>query len=354
MAKNSNGQNKFGQKKPLDWKKNHGNQEVEKSEIELVAKKRFGQNFLINNGIKSKVLENFKKLKTEFPEIGNILEIGPGKGDITELLLAECILSKHNFTALEIDPEAIEFLQNKFNTVFDPEFWQNKNDLENLENTKIRKAENWLQFGDALELTTNKKLPFENFILFSSLPYNVGSRIIVELVINYPQCPFCVIVQKEVATKTSIKSNLTFFGAFLGLFYDFDKVFDIVGGNFQPAPKVTSSLLIARPKQLLKTRQNLKNNYPNSHELGYKLSECQLEKILKTVENRQKICQTLKTLFGMPSKTLGNNLKPLGWGKDKINLFLDENNWQKTRLSWDNYKEILMKIWTNMEGNLDE
>lgn len=207
--------------------------------------------------------------------------------------------------------------------------------LKNAENTEFEKPENWLQFGDALELTATKKLPVEKFILFSSLPYNVGSRIIVELAINYPNCPFCVIVQKEVATKTSIKSNLTFFGAFLGLFYDFDKVFDIVGGNFQPAPKVTSSLLIAHPKQTLK----------NGHELTT---------VLKVDENRKKICQILKTLFGMPSKTLGNNLKSLGWQKDKINLFLEENNWQKTRLSWDNYKEILMKIWTNMEGNLDE
>lgn len=364
-----------------------------KIEIDLVAKKRFGQNFLVNIGVKNKIKQTLINFLSEF-EIDNLLEIGPGKGDITEFLLD----FNKNFRAIEIDPEAITFLQNKFDLDFDLDDLElnlqnystnstqntDKNqekdnkktqsekfliqndkqtkDLENSENPENihnsnkksnEKSKNWLQFGDALQLVSQKNLPFEKFALFSSLPYNVASRILVEMAINYPNCPFCVIVQKEVAMKL-IDDKLTFFGAFLRLFYDFDKVFDVHGGSFDPKPKVMSSLLIGRPKlgqdfnlqnlKLVKKKitnktllQNKKINSEND-----KIQN--LNSILIKAENRQIICQIIKKLVANPRKTLANNLANLDWEKEKIEKFITKYNYYKTRLLYSNYQEILVQI----------
>lgn len=349
---------------------NNGNNNINsKIEIDLVAKKRFGQNFLVNIGVKNKIKQTLTNFLDEV-EIDNLLEIGPGKGDITELLLD---FDKH-FKAIEIDPEAITFLQNKFelekenlsvNCIHSRQIIQNTED----QNEKFLKknqeksqeqfinfncdCQNWLQFGDALQLISQKNLSFEKFVMFSSLPYNVASRILVEMAINYPNCPFCVIVQKEVAVKL-IDDKLTFFGAFLRLFYNFDKVFDIHGGSFDPKPKVMSSLLIGRPKlgqdfnlqnlKLVKKKitnktllQNKKINSEND-----KIQN--LNSILIKAENRQIICQIIKKLVANPRKTLANNLANLDWEKEKIEKFITKYNYYKTRLLYSNYQEILVQI----------
>ena len=442
-----------------------------KDEIDLIAKKRFGQNFLTNIGVKSKIKQTLIDFLSEF-EINNLLEIGPGKGDITDFLLT----FDKNFRAIEIDPDAIIFLQNKFNLdkysinvaenllgnitqnteeieqeninsknkivqdlaeflqtqketnieletnlqTENPENWKNveiieqnsdqkcyldekntqelqnkllennekkfQKDNSDLEDTNLGKnlRKDWLQFGDALQLVFQKKLPFEKFVLFSSLPYNVASRILVEMAINYSDCPFCVIVQKEIAMKL-IDDRLTFFGAFLRLFYDFERAFDIHGGSFDPKPKVMSSLLIGRPK-----KQNLEQNLDNKsnekklnfkfklekieeskEKSGKKLQEIEvlekqneeenkqihkfqnaeilkqtqnLDSFLTKSENRQVICNILKKLVANPRKTLANNLVNLGWEKSKIEKFINKYNYQKTRLLYSNYQEILVRI----------
>ena len=456
--------------KKIETKKEKG--KTDKDEIDLIAKKRFGQNFLTNIGVKNKIKQTLIAFLSEF-EIDNLLEIGPGKGDITDFLLE----FHKNFRAIEIDPEAITFLQNKFdldkpldnlvenllvnitqnteeieqeninsknNMVDLTEFLQTQKEtnieletnlqIENLENWKnaeiieqnsdqkgdltdkdelqidfqnelqsdllefkelsqkedfsleniSNSGKNWLQFGDALQLVSQKNLPFEKFVLFSSLPYNVASRILVEMAINYSDCPFCVIVQKEVAMKL-IDDRLTFFGAFLRLFYDFERAFDIHGGSFDPKPKVMSSLLIGRPK-----KQNLEQNLDNKsnekklnfkfklekieeskEKSGKKLQEIEvlekqneeenkqihkfqnaeilkqtqnLDSFLTKSENRQVICNILKKLVANPRKTLANNLVNLGWEKSKIEKFINKYNYQKTRLLYSNYQEILVRI----------
>ncbi len=396
MSKLQKYNKKNNNKKEINLKtKRSGQEKLDKdSKIEmeiqtnLVAKKRFGQNFLVNIGVKNKIKQTLINFLSEF-EINNLLEIGPGKGDITELL----INFDKNFRAIEIDPEAITFLENKFdlenysgnleqnkqNIIPETNFKEinqseNQSENQDYQEKNFNSNKNWLQFGDALQLVAQKNLPFEKFVLFSSLPYNVASRILVEMGINYPNCPFCVIVQKEVAIKL-ISDKLTFFGAFLRLFYDFDKIFDISGGSFDPKPKVMSSLLIGRPK-----KQNLEENLEleNNKKLSYKkitkianesaneskikilqtkskkLQDMEVKNANQKIQNsnlflaktagRQNICVILKKLVANPRKTLANNLANLDWEKSKIEKFINKYNYQKTRLLYSNYQEILTQI----------
>ena len=66
------------------------------------AKKKWGQNFLVDKNLLKKIV-SILNLKSE----DRILEIGPGEGALTELMLP----AVEQMTAVEIDPELVAYLQ---------------------------------------------------------------------------------------------------------------------------------------------------------------------------------------------------------------------------------------------------
>lgn len=259
---------------------------------ELTPKKSFSQNFLINPQMQAKVIREVGIMLDRFPE-RQLVEIGPGQGDLTQHLVD----FGRSLTCIELDPEAIRVIQGK-------DYFEKLNLVQ----------------ADALrvlENDTNKILP-QPFALFSSLPYSVGSRILVELGLNYPDTPFCVIVQKEVASKTKINNKkITFFGLWLNLFWDCKISFDIPAGNFFPAPRVTSSLLVGLTKKSIPA-------------------------FLESVTQRQAALQIIQKLLHQPNKTLYNNLRTGGYDPVIINQMFESLKLdQKSRLSMDNFEPIL-------------
>ena len=76
-----------------------------KSTIKPFAKKSLGQNFLINKGILAKII-----LAGEPSAKDTVIEVGPGKGTLTESLVA----SGAKVIAIEKDNRLIEELADKF------------------------------------------------------------------------------------------------------------------------------------------------------------------------------------------------------------------------------------------------
>ncbi len=76
-----------------------------KSKIE--PKKRFGQNFLIDKSIISKIILAMSKDKQKF---NSVVEIGPGLGDLTQELIAKA----RRVIAYEVDERLCEYLKNEF------------------------------------------------------------------------------------------------------------------------------------------------------------------------------------------------------------------------------------------------
>ena len=263
----------------------------------LRTKKSLSQNWLVNASIKSRVADSVINQINQYPD-RRLLEIGVGRGDLTEHLINQ---GSGSLLALELDTESIEFVKKQH--------WFDTTSIE-------------LVHTDALKLIADSLLPEnQEFTLYSSLPFNVGSRILVELGQNYPKTPFTVIVQKEVAQKTNLnKSKLTFFGVWLNLIWDVKTVFNISPGNFQPIPKVTSTLIQATPKKVLA-------NW------------------LQSSKQRKTARKTLHALMIDSKKTLSNNLGNLGYTKTEITDLLKVLNLdEKVRLTVDNYLQILEYI----------
>jgi len=215
----------------------------------IKAKKKFGQNFLIDNHIIKLIVDEIK-----FTETNKYLEIGPGMGALT----SELQKKTKNLDLIEIDPDMIKILRGKING-----------------NTQIFE-------GDVLGFDDNF---FEGYnVVLGNLPYYIATEIIFRFIPISNVDTLYFMVQKEVADRlvgkmgtkeNSILTNL------IGFNFRTEKCFDIKPESFDPAPKVTSSFIkLTRHrdyvneityvdfKRIVKEsfkfkRKNLKNNLKN-------------------------------------------------------------------------------------------
>jgi 16S rRNA (adenine1518-N6/adenine1519-N6)-dimethyltransferase len=198
------------------------------------AKKSLGQNFLKDGNIIKKIV-NLVDINNR-----NIVEIGPGKGAITNELL------KNNIKSLAL----IE----KDNTLY--------NDLKlKFSNNKSTQIYNI----DILKFNLEKIIK-KNTIIFGNLPYNISSQILVKI-LKFKQWPsnFSDIIfmfQKELGEKIIGKFKSSHYGRLSILSnyrLDIEKTFIISPNCFFPKPKIDSMIIHFKPKKKLGKIKKLEN-----------------------------------------------------------------------------------------------
>ncbi len=188
----------------------------------IIAKKSLGQNFLIDQ----KILSNISKLTYIKDE--EILEIGPGTGNLTNFILKE---KPKKFYTIEKDNYLSSFLKKKFNE----EISIINDDVLNVDETKISK---------------------DKLIVFGNLPYNISTEILIKWIYNFKNDfwfkKLVLMFQKEVADRIIAKVNTSNYGRLSIISnwkLEIEKVFDIKPTSFHPKPKIDSTLLIFSPKK---------------------------------------------------------------------------------------------------------
>ncbi|MDP3052735.1 MAG: rRNA adenine dimethyltransferase family protein [bacterium] len=260
-----------------------------------MSKQRLGQHFLIN---KKKLEEIIEVLSPNSGE--TIIEIGPGRGELTLLLSdnfsicrrppegREVIISvpaghlpkgdKFQIIAIEKDGELVRFLQKKFKL--------DKN-IEIIE-------------GDALKiipkLAENNKLKNENYKIAGNIPYYITGhllRIIGELE-NKPSL-VVLTVQKEVAERIcALPPQMNLLAASVQ-FWAEPKIIDYIPKtDFKPRPEVDSAVIKLTPFGTI-TRDSAEDYY-----------------------------KLIKILFKQPRKTIVNNLEGTGKSKNEIIKILEK------------------------------
>ena len=213
--------------------------------------KRFGQNYLHDKNIINKI---FGEINPK-PE-DTIIEIGPGRGALTELIYGKT----ENFIAVEIDTRVIEELQSKF-----PEL-------------KVIK-EDFLKVDISTILNLNKK----KLRVIGNIPYNLTSSIIFKVIYNADIIEDAIfMVQNEVAKRMTAKKGNKDYGiltVLLNYFTDTQYCFKVSPNAFYPKPRVTSAVVHLRLKQLS-----------------------------ISTEERQMFISVVKACFGNRRKTLKNSL----------------------------------------------
>lgn len=180
----------------------------------IKAKKYYGQNFLNNKEIVYKIIQAIPK------ETNNIVEIGPGLGDLTQELLKISFVK-----AYEIDKELIPLLQKKFQ--------------KEIECGKLR-----LLHQDASEVKGS--FDENKYFLIANLPYYIASHLILKALEDENCLGLVVMVQKEMALKFCAKENEKEFsslGVLSALICKRKILFDVDPKCFNPEPKVVSSVM---------------------------------------------------------------------------------------------------------------
>ena len=192
--------------------------------------KVLGQNFLIDqNALKAIVdagLENRRIVESSNRRMGvamNVLEIGPGLGVLTEEILKRGC----RVTAIEKDPVLAARL---------------KESLGSPEGLTVIE-------GDALDDSTIRRfddstIPFDCMI--SNLPYQAGTRILLELVKARQLPSMTVLVQTEVAERLAAGpggKTRGLAGVWAQLDYDVKIVRKVAASCFWPRPEIGSSVV---------------------------------------------------------------------------------------------------------------
>ena len=187
------------------------------------AKKSLGQNFLIDKNIIKKII-NSTIIKNR-----NIIEIGPGKGALTDEILKK---NPKSLKLIEKDHQLCEYLKNKY--------------LNN-KNIKI--------FNRDILNFNLCKVSEKNSILFGNLPYNISSQILVKIIkFNNLTSKFTNIIfmfQKELGEKIISRfpsSNYGRLSILASYKLEIKNKFFISANCFFPKPKVTSMVIHFKPK----------------------------------------------------------------------------------------------------------
>lgn len=181
--------------------------------------KSLGQNFLHDANQLSKIAA-----LGELTPADNVLEVGPGLGPLTELLLQ----SGAHVLAIEKDRRFIDILRERFAAF--PRFE--------------------LLQDDALAYLKENDHDWSGWKLVANLPYSVASPILVELALS-PQPPERLVatLQLEVVQRIFSRADEDHYGLlslYLQLRYEPVEWFKIPPGSFFPSPDVHSATIFLR------------------------------------------------------------------------------------------------------------
>lgn len=189
--------------------------------IEITPKKSLGQNFLTDRNMAKKIVGLLELTASDY-----VIEIGPGTGALTVLLLE----TGANLTCIEIDQRAIVTLNNKFPT-------------DKFNNLTIYN-DDFIKF-DLKEEIKNRRVK-----IIGNLPYYLTSNILFKIFeCNLSIDRAILTMQKEVAQRLTAKIRTKDYGILtvaLNLLGKAKMEFNIPPSCFFPKPKVMSSVISLR------------------------------------------------------------------------------------------------------------
>lgn len=189
----------------------------------IKANKDLGQNFLINDDVIEKIIE-----KSQIEKNDLIIEIGPGLGVLTNLLLEK----SDNVVAIELDKRMVEIISKRFIL---------KNNLQII-NENVLKVDLNKLINERKKQTNINKVK-----IVANLPYYISTPIIMKLLEEKLEIDeIIVMVQKEVAQRLVAKTGTKDVGAItyaVEYFSEAEKVIDVPKESFIPSPKVESAVI---------------------------------------------------------------------------------------------------------------
>jgi len=232
---------------------------------QIEPKKSLGQNFLFDESVLARIVA-----AADLQPLEPVLEIGPGLGSLTRLL----VQTAASVTAVELDNRFIPILQTE---------------LAYFDNVR-------LIHGDILEQDLDALFD-QPYKVVANVPYYITGAILRHL-LSARQKPVCLVmtVQKEVAERmTAVPPQMSLLAVSTQLYGRAEIITTIKAGAFWPRPDVDSAVV----------RLTL---FP--------------EPMLPFAEEKR-FFTLVKTGFSQKRKQLKNNLRQLGYNPSEISAILE-------------------------------
>ncbi len=176
--------------------------------MHVKLKKKYGQNFLIDENIANKIVSLIRNRNLK------ILEIGPGDGRLTNKIIGK---NPKNLEIVEIDKELINLLRDKFREI------------------------KYLTITNKNILNYNLSNSYD--LVISNLPYNISSQVLVKFsLMKNPPKEMILMFQKEFALKL-LEKNLNSINSIVNCFFKVKLKFHVSRNCYKPIPNVDSSVL---------------------------------------------------------------------------------------------------------------
>ncbi|HWI40354.1 MAG TPA: 16S rRNA (adenine(1518)-N(6)/adenine(1519)-N(6))-dimethyltransferase RsmA [Verrucomicrobiae bacterium] len=222
-------------------------------------KKMFGQNFLTDRNVLARIVS-----ASGAGPADRVLEIGPGRGALTNLLAQ----AAGRVVAVEVDRELAALLRAEFFSL-----------------PKVEILEADVLEVDLRELLQGEGPPWK---VVANLPYNISTPALFRLLeAREVLADMTLMLQKEVGARLAASPGTAEYGilsVLFGLHYDISLAFVVKPGAFFPRPKVDSAVIRFLP----------------------------LQKPREEVGDEELFRRLVKAAFGQRRKTLWNCLKGAG------------------------------------------
>lgn len=216
-------------------------------------KKKYGQNFIIDENVINKIVENSNIDKNTL-----VIEIGPGAGSLTKKLAQNA----KQVLCYEID-ETLKTVLNDLTIEFS--------------NIDIF----YQDFLKSNVLDDLKHYQYEQLYIVANLPYYITTPIIMKVIEdNIPVDKIVVMVQKEVGDRfkaTPGTKDYNSLSIFLNYYFDISKLMDVSRNVFLPKPNVDSIVV--------EFKKNKKNYNIKDEKLFFQLIHDSFQQKRKTIKN---------------------------------------------------------------------
>ncbi len=242
--------------------------------------KSLGQNFLHDSNQLRRIVEAAELSKTD-----KVLEIGPGLGPLTELLLEK----SGEVLAIEKDARLVEFLQERFGLEFRLQPAGQSPTIPPEGGTPNFQ----LLHADALEFLKREPRDWSEWKLVANLPYSVASPILVELACG-SRAPKRIVatLQFEVARRLMAQADDDDYGILTLLVQlDFEPrgIFKIPADCFFPAPDVDSACVVLESRTEPLLPENLRASFVKIVKRAFSQRRKMMLKLLKMDWPKEKL-----------------------------------------------------------------
>ena len=219
------------------------------------ARKRLGQHFLTDPRILGRIADALQLTGTE-----TVVEIGPGRGALTEQLLQRAA----RVVAIEVDRELVPLLRSKF-----------------------AGASLTVVQADVLDVSLHD-VAQGDFVLAGNVPYYITTPILFQALQRPRALRAVYLVQREVAERAIAPAGAEEYGALSANVQAVatpELLFRVPAGAFQPAPSVESAVLRVTPRADPVIAADEEEPYRTFVQGAFGFRRKQMRRVLRTLAN---------------------------------------------------------------------